>query len=285
MKRYKPEAHLGDASMRTIAVYGAGATLALVAVRACAPTWVVLEQVGALLANVLTIMVFMAVSTLILLVVLDNGHRAVVAGKKRWHVWWNETAQAFPHPGAFPLIPLGGEWEVPAMPVAPRDVLKDDGEVEYLPIIETRVLVMMLDPDPDVVPLVFVDVSHRPDVADLPRVQMSEGMGEMTTTWAVSDIPTRAAMVELICTYHRPVRTRYRVRFPLREKAAFVESISVTGQVGIALCVGDQVALGATRLLVEVVPFTGIAVDARTAQEIGQWVQNWRAASWEGGAL
>ncbi len=278
MKRYKPEAHLGDASMRTIAVYGAGATLALVAVRACAPTWVVLEHVGALLANVLTIMVLVAVSTLILLVVLDSGRRVMVAGRRRWRAWWSETAPAFPYPDASPLMPLGGEWEVPAMPAAPRDVVKDDREAECLPIIETRILVMMLDPDPGVVPLVFVDVSHRPDVADLPRVQMSEGMGEMTTTWAVSDIPTRAAMVELICTYHRPVRTRYRVRFPLCEKAAFVESIGVTGQVGIVPCVGDQVALGATRLLVEVVPFMGIAVDTRTAQEIGQWVQDWRAA-------
>jgi hypothetical protein len=283
MKYHKAYARPFDASMRTMLMYGAGTALALLGVRACLPTWWMLQQVCAFLTNLLTLLFVIAVFALIGLVALDSGRRAAFWVRKRWRLWWSDAVDALPRPDEPITAPTSGIWDVPAMLAAHHPVRADPGMAECLPIVETRIVVSMLDPDPDVVPLVFVDVRHRPDVADLPRVQMSEGRGEMTTTWAVLEIPTRAAMVELMCSYHRPVKTQFRVRFPLREKAAFVESISMTGQLGIVPCVGNQVALGATRLLVETVPFTGIAVDARTAQEIGEWVTEWRSAGEKGG--
>ena len=145
-----------------------------------------------------------------------------------------------------------------------------------LPVIDTRALVQIDDQGMRCDPLVFVDASQQPGVADLPRVQRIEGEGEVTYGWAYANLDRIDALALFNCTSHVPVKAHIRLAFPLRVAAGFLETIGIAQQLHLVPCVGEQIAAGASRLFSEDIEGLRIDLDATTTQELLERVRQWR---------
>jgi hypothetical protein len=78
-------------------------------------------------------------------------------------------------------------------------------------------------------PTVVIDVSNRPDVADLARVHAIEGVGDITTLLTI-DGDTAVLTVQLT----RPVSTEFSIAFPLPESRAVLDDAATTGNLLLA---------------------------------------------------
>src|SRR5712691_7701655 len=79
-------------------------------------------------------------------------------------------------------------------------------------------------------PLVCFDMRTRPDVADLARIQRSEGDFKQTFSWRMTN-PTRPRL----CVFYlcievvEPVRCEFALAFPMRERATLIDVLTTDG--------------------------------------------------------
>lgn len=78
-------------------------------------------------------------------------------------------------------------------------------------------------------PTAVIDVTGRPDVADLARVHALEGVGDITTYVALDD---GAALLTVVMTM--PVSSRFSIRFPLPESRPLLDHAAVSGHLLLA---------------------------------------------------
>lgn len=81
------------------------------------------------------------------------------------------------------------------------------GQGGALAVLDTGVT---FDDDGTAYPTAVIDVTDRPDVADLPRVHAVEGIGDLTTTLQVTDVG-----VTLTVRLTSPVRAAFALSFEL----------------------------------------------------------------------
>jgi len=108
-----------------------------------------------------------------------------------------------------------------------------DGEV---PVVSVGAIV---DPGEDgVIPAVVLDPARRPDVADLVRVQASDGVGDLRCGMGVWDLgDPEAWLVRVEVSVDHPVTCRFHYVLPLAGNEAWLRSAAAAG--GIALGTGD----------------------------------------------
>lgn len=99
-----------------------------------------------------------------------------------------------------------------------------------LPCLGTAVTVAE---DGDAVPVVWIDASGRPDIADLPRVLNASGEPPLLATQWLADFAAGRCL--LVVTFVEPVAASWAVAFGLRDAAAALERIPATGALVIAL--------------------------------------------------
>jgi len=96
-------------------------------------------------------------------------------------------------------------------------------------------------------PTVVVDASARPDVADLARVHVGEGVGDLATSLVVLSLGPLAAprlVIRLGIACTSPVRCSFALDLDVEEHRAVLEDIASSGLLLIAT--GDPPATGAS---------------------------------------
>ena len=105
-----------------------------------------------------------------------------------------------------------------------------DLRVDALTVVDTGVITLVnehgLEFDQ---PVVFADMSTRPDVADLPRIHRTEGQGDATTCWDIGVIRGIAAIACVSIDLKRPVKCTFRVIFDLFKHAPILHRIAACG--------------------------------------------------------
>lgn len=86
-----------------------------------------------------------------------------------------------------------------------------------------------VDGDGALHPTVVLDVADRPDVADLPRVHASEGVGDLTTSLRRDD-----AAVLLDVRMSSPVRAAFSMRLALPEHRAVLDAAALANRLVLA---------------------------------------------------
>ena len=77
----------------------------------------------------------------------------------------------------------------------------------------------------ELLPLVWLDARHRPEIADLWRVHATEGGGNVLTRW-VYDLFVSPPTFYLVCQFQSPVRLTFSLAFPLTDYADALETIA-----------------------------------------------------------
>lgn len=90
------------------------------------------------------------------------------------------------------------------------------------------------------IPLVYVDASARPEVADLSRVYRIEGTGTTTAHWLLVSDGESMGLAVLTIRVRRPVRCRFRVLFDLQSHGAFLAEVARAGGLTVT-CVDPNV--------------------------------------------
>ncbi len=85
------------------------------------------------------------------------------------------------------------------------------------------------DEDGTASPTVVLDVTRRPDIADLPRVHALEGVGDIATTLALV-----GSTALLTVTLTRPVRSEFTVAFVLPDHAEVLAHAALAGSLLLA---------------------------------------------------
>jgi hypothetical protein len=98
---------------------------------------------------------------------------------------------------------------------------------------------------PDGTPVVFADLSRRPDAADLARVLALEGNGDVRSVWHTLTYADGSGVAVVSLRSLRPVRCRFRLAFDLVRDRAILGRIAAAGgmlvtpaPVGTARCGG-----------------------------------------------
>ncbi|MEX0848340.1 MAG: hypothetical protein WD023_11240 [Ilumatobacteraceae bacterium] len=86
-----------------------------------------------------------------------------------------------------------------------------------------------IDQDGAAFPTVVIDVSDRPDVADLPRVHAQEGIGDLRT---VVDVAGDELILTVAVT--TPVTATFSMRFSLREHLEVLAHAAIAGHLLLA---------------------------------------------------
>jgi hypothetical protein len=77
----------------------------------------------------------------------------------------------------------------------------------------------------ELLPLIWIDARHRPELADLWRVHATEGSGNVVTRW-VYDLFTPIPTFYLLCQFQAPVRITFSLAFPLANYADALETMA-----------------------------------------------------------
>ena len=85
-------------------------------------------------------------------------------------------------------------------------------------------------PQAGILPLLWLDAEHRPEVADLWRVHATEGCGDVRTRW-VYDLFAPTPTFFFVCQFQTPVCTTFSVAFPLALYDAFLETMTACRQI------------------------------------------------------
>ncbi|HLZ29775.1 MAG TPA: hypothetical protein VKV73_20845 [Chloroflexota bacterium] len=127
-------------------------------------------------------------------------------------------------------------------------------------------------------PVVWLDASTRPDIADLPRVHQYEpGGGDTEVRWGLL-FRLEEQQVVLMCEFIRPVHTEFSVLFSLPKHLSFLEEVVRQNQLMIG--VGESPPLGRTGMLSDeervdllqrAIVFVGV-----TTEQLSSILRNWR---------
>lgn len=98
-----------------------------------------------------------------------------------------------------------------------------------LPPLVIRSAGTLLDDAATLYPTVMVDATGRPDVADLPRVVASEGVGDLTTRAEPMVGPGGRRLLRLRMSMSRPVEVEWSVDFHL---PGFADLLSLAAECG-----------------------------------------------------
>lgn len=93
------------------------------------------------------------------------------------------------------------------------------------------------------VPRVRIDVSQRPDLADLPRVYRMEGSGDYTYTWNYYDEFSADALFILLVRMERPVKAVFALLFPVSSSIEFLTTLAEAGRLGLVTGVLEEFSL------------------------------------------
>ena len=77
----------------------------------------------------------------------------------------------------------------------------------------------------ELLPLVWMDARHRPELTDLWRVHATEGSGNVMTRW-VYDLFAPTPTFYLVCQFHAPVRITFSLAFPLTNYVDALETMA-----------------------------------------------------------
>ncbi len=106
---------------------------------------------------------------------------------------------------------------------------------------------------PQIMAVVWIDTTQRPDIRDLGRVHAMEGEGEIMCTWTYIDEMSPESYFVLAVAMQRPVKISFSIAIHLPEYAALLEIVSRTGS--FSLVPGPPVEW---RRLIHQIPFEGL---------------------------
>jgi hypothetical protein len=114
--------------------------------------------------------------------------------------------------------------------------------------------------DPDVegrlVPAALLDVDERPDVADLPRVHATEGIGDLRCSVSVGDDPSgNGQRLAFIVAVDHPVRCRFALGLGWGSNQEWLRAVSASGC--LVLGFGDGTG-----------PWLSLNIDRRRLEEV-----------------